>query len=101
MLAVDQPINKISFCSPDPNNPRIFSYIARDGVTRRWMCHVFVAVKGLTVSACCCAFNGTCHMHAAKLACSVQCCCSFQLKDRHYLQTYLLVRLYITIRYDP
>lgn len=48
MLAVDQPINKISFCSPDAYNPRIFSYIARDGVTRRWICHVFVAAKGLT-----------------------------------------------------
>ena len=49
MLAVDQPINKISFCSPDACNPRIFSYIARDGVTRRWICHMFVAAKGLTV----------------------------------------------------
>ena len=49
-MVVDQPIQKISFCSPDQQNDRIFSYIARDGSTRRWICYVFVAFKGTTVS---------------------------------------------------
>ena len=47
-MVVDQPIQKISFCSPDQQNDRIFSYIAREGTTRRWICHVFVAFKGCT-----------------------------------------------------
>jgi hypothetical protein len=45
-LVIDQPIHKISFCSPDPNNDRIFSYICREGSTKRWLCYVFVAFKG-------------------------------------------------------
>uniref|UniRef100_A0A6A7FVU5 Protein numb-like n=1 Tax=Hirondellea gigas TaxID=1518452 RepID=A0A6A7FVU5_9CRUS len=44
-LLVDQTIEKVSFCAPDRNHERGFSYICRDGTTRRWMCHGFVAVK--------------------------------------------------------
>ncbi|XP_068802182.1 protein numb homolog isoform X5 [Struthio camelus] len=44
-LIVDQTIEKVSFCAPDRNFDRAFSYICRDGTTRRWMCHCFMAVK--------------------------------------------------------
>jgi len=44
-LLLDQTIEKVSFCAPDHNYERGFSYICRDGTTRRWMCHGFMAVK--------------------------------------------------------
>ncbi|XP_067129226.1 protein numb isoform X2 [Centruroides vittatus] len=44
-LIVDQTIEKVSFCAPDRNHERGFSYICRDGTTRRWMCHGFLALK--------------------------------------------------------
>ncbi|KAG0710585.1 Protein numb [Chionoecetes opilio] len=44
-LLVDQTIEKVSFCAPDRNHEKGFSYICRDGTTRRWMCHGFYAVK--------------------------------------------------------
>ena len=43
-LILDQTIEKVSFCAPDRNFDRGFSYICRDGTTRRWMCHAFMAV---------------------------------------------------------
>ena len=42
---MDQTIEKVSFCAPDRNHDRGFSYICRDGTTRRWMCHGFIAAK--------------------------------------------------------
>nr|XP_033806982.1 protein numb homolog isoform X6 [Geotrypetes seraphini] len=44
-LIVDQTIEKVSFCAPDRNFDKAFSYICRDGTTRRWICHCFMAVK--------------------------------------------------------
>ncbi|XP_063377555.1 protein numb [Cydia fagiglandana] len=44
-LMVDQTIEKVSFCAPDRNHERGFSYICRDGTTRRWMCHGFLASR--------------------------------------------------------
>lgn len=44
-LIVDQTIEKVSFCAPDRNHDRGFSYICRDGTTRRWMCHGFLALR--------------------------------------------------------
>nr|XP_014292903.1 protein numb [Halyomorpha halys] len=44
-LIVDQTIEKVSFCAPDRNHEKGFSYICRDGTTRRWMCHGFIALK--------------------------------------------------------
>ncbi|XP_054154097.1 protein numb-like [Oppia nitens] len=44
-LIVDQTIEKVSFCAPDRGHERGFSYICRDGTTRRWMCHGFNANK--------------------------------------------------------
>jgi len=44
-LVLDQTIEKVSFCAPDRNFERGFSYICRDGTTRRWMCHAFMALK--------------------------------------------------------
>ncbi|KAL4630390.1 hypothetical protein GN956_G15782 [Arapaima gigas] len=44
-LILDQTIEKVSFCAPDRNCERAFSYICRDGTTRRWICHCFLAVK--------------------------------------------------------
>lgn len=44
-LLVDQTIEKVSFCAPDKNFEKGFSYICRDGTTRRWMCHGFLAVR--------------------------------------------------------
>jgi len=43
-LILDQTIEKVSFCAPDRNFEKGFSYICRDGTTRRWMCHAFMAV---------------------------------------------------------
>lgn len=43
-LVLDQTIEKVSFCAPDRNYEKGFSYICRDGTTRRWMCHGFLAV---------------------------------------------------------
>lgn len=44
-LIVDQTIEKVSFCAPDRNHEKGFSYICRDGTTRRWMCHGFLASR--------------------------------------------------------
>ncbi|KAF6778923.1 hypothetical protein AHF37_01844 [Paragonimus kellicotti] len=44
-LIVDQTIEKVSFCAPDRSHEKGFAYICRDGATRRWMCHAFLAVK--------------------------------------------------------
>lgn len=44
-LLLDQTIEKVSFCAPDRNYNRAFSYICRDGTTRRWICHSFFAIK--------------------------------------------------------
>ncbi|XP_063167822.1 numb-like protein [Candoia aspera] len=44
-LIVDQTIEKVSFCAPDRNCDKAFSYICRDGTTRRWVCHCFLALK--------------------------------------------------------
>ncbi|XP_076815564.1 protein numb homolog isoform X1 [Clavelina lepadiformis] len=44
-LLLDQTIEKVSFCAPDRNYDRAFSYICRDGTTRRWLCHSFFAMK--------------------------------------------------------
>ncbi|XP_076265830.1 NUMB endocytic adaptor protein isoform X1 [Rhynchophorus ferrugineus] len=44
-LIVDQTIEKVSFCAPDRNHERGFSYVCRDGTTRRWMCHGFLALR--------------------------------------------------------
>ncbi|CAG0884056.1 unnamed protein product [Darwinula stevensoni] len=44
-LIVDQTIEKVSFCAPDRNHERGFSYICRDGTTRRWICHGFLALR--------------------------------------------------------
>ncbi|KAL9957759.1 hypothetical protein ACROYT_G034697 [Oculina patagonica] len=44
-LVIDQTIEKVSFCTPDPSNERVFSYICRDGTTRRWICHCFIALR--------------------------------------------------------
>lgn len=51
-LLLDQTIEKVSFCAPDRNYDRAFSYICRDGTTRRWICHSFFAIKD-TVSVKC------------------------------------------------
>ena len=44
-LLVDQVIEKVSFCAPDRNYHHGFSYISRDGTSRRWLCHGFQARK--------------------------------------------------------
>uniref|UniRef100_A0A0N5A8R4 PID domain-containing protein n=1 Tax=Syphacia muris TaxID=451379 RepID=A0A0N5A8R4_9BILA len=44
-LIVDQTIEKVSFCAPDRNHDKGFAYICRDGSSRRWMCHGFLATK--------------------------------------------------------
>jgi len=42
-MLVDQVIEKVSFCSPDRDCDKGFSYICRDGTTRRWLCHCFLS----------------------------------------------------------
>lgn len=53
---MDQTIEKVSFCAPDRNFDKAFSYICRDGTTRRWICHCFLALKdsvgGARVAPC-------------------------------------------------
>ena len=44
-VVFDQPIEKVSYCSPYPDQTKLFSYISRDTAARRWMCHSFYAVK--------------------------------------------------------
>uniref|UniRef100_UPI00358F21E3 numb-like protein n=1 Tax=Myxine glutinosa TaxID=7769 RepID=UPI00358F21E3 len=44
-LIVDQTIENVSCCAADQSNDKAFSYICRDGTTRRWMCHSFLAVR--------------------------------------------------------
>ncbi|CAG5117177.1 unnamed protein product [Candidula unifasciata] len=44
-MIVDQTIEKVSFCAPDRSHEKGFAYICRDGTTRRWMCHGFLATK--------------------------------------------------------
>ena len=44
-LVLDQTIEKVSFCAPDRNYEKGFSYICRDGTTRRWLCHGFLAAR--------------------------------------------------------
>jgi numb-like protein len=44
-LLVDQTIEKVSFCAPDRFHENGFAYICRDGTTRRWLCHGFMAIK--------------------------------------------------------
>ncbi|CAF0893577.1 unnamed protein product [Adineta steineri] len=44
-LIVDQTIEKVSFCAPDRFHENGFAYICRDGTTRRWLCHSFLAIK--------------------------------------------------------
>lgn len=44
-LIVDQTIEKVSFCAPDRHHENGFAYICRDGTTRRWLCHGFMAAK--------------------------------------------------------
>ncbi|CAF4531904.1 unnamed protein product [Rotaria sp. Silwood1] len=44
-LIVDQTIEKVSFCAPDRHHGKGFAYICRDGTTRRWLCHCFLATK--------------------------------------------------------
>jgi hypothetical protein len=44
-LLVDQTIEKVSFCAPDRHHDNGFAYICRDGTTRRWLCHGFMAYK--------------------------------------------------------
>lgn len=60
-LLVDQTIEKVSFCAPDSKYPKAFSYICRDGISRKWWCYVFTARKNLRGErlshAVGCAFN--------------------------------------------
>jgi len=44
-MLVDQVIEKVSFCAPDRNYARGFAYISRDGASRRWVCHGFMAKR--------------------------------------------------------
>lgn len=44
-MVVDQVIEKVSFCTPDPHDDKLFSYICRDGTSRRWLCHSFKGIK--------------------------------------------------------
>jgi len=56
-LIVDQTIEKVSFCAPDRNHEKGFSYICRDGTTRRWMCHGFLALKESVSTVILLAYN--------------------------------------------
>lgn len=44
-LILDQIMEKISFCTPDPFDPYLFSFICRDGVSKKWICHCFSSLE--------------------------------------------------------
>lgn len=44
-LILDHSIEKVSFCAASPGHKYDFSYIHRDGTTKRWMCHGYLATK--------------------------------------------------------
>ena len=46
-LILDQTIEKVSFCAPDSTYEKAFSYICRDGATKRWMCYRLVFRIGI------------------------------------------------------
>ena len=47
-----QTVDKVSFCAPDREFERGFSYICRDGASQRWMCHSFMAKKDSVTIHC-------------------------------------------------
>jgi hypothetical protein len=47
-LLTDQTIEKVSFCAPDRHFAKSFSYICRDGTTRKWWCYTFTARKNVS-----------------------------------------------------
>uniref|UniRef100_UPI00359013A7 protein numb homolog n=1 Tax=Myxine glutinosa TaxID=7769 RepID=UPI00359013A7 len=73
-LIVDQTMENVSCCAPDQSNDKAFSYICRDGTTRRWMCHSFLAVRdsGERLShAVCCAFTAFSEQQRREKGCGV------------------------------
>lgn len=44
-IVFEQPIEKVSFCSPFPGHTRLFSFIARDTTAKKWVCHCFASLK--------------------------------------------------------
>ncbi len=70
-MIVDQTIEKVSFCAPDRFHDNGFAYICRDGTTRRWLCHGFLAVKETIRSASNNSSGGERLSHAVGCAFSV------------------------------
>lgn len=44
-LILDQIIEKVSFCAPGSREERAFTYICREGTSKRWMCHGFISLN--------------------------------------------------------
>ena len=75
-MIVDQTIEKVSFCAPDRNHEKGFAYICRDGTTRRWMCHGFMAVKeSVSVSIPFISFFSPLGVARARFWSAVSCAC--------------------------
>jgi numb-like protein len=68
---VDQTIEKVSFCAPDRHHDAGFAYICRDGTSRRWLCHGFLAAKDTLKQATPGATGGERLSHAVGCAFSV------------------------------
>ncbi len=72
-LIVDQTIEKVSFCAPDRNHEKGFAYICRDGTTRRWMCHGFLALKeSVSVSESFTLYNLTARPPSLSAGCAIR-----------------------------
>lgn len=81
-LLVDQTIEKVSFCAPDRHHENGFAYICRDGTTRRWLCHCFMATKETLKNSSTTGQSGTGCSGGERLSHAVGCAFSVCLEKK-------------------
>ena len=70
-VVFEQPIEKVSFCSPYPGHTRLFSYIAREPTKKSWICHCFASMKDPGERVCHamgCAFTACMRRQQSRIA---------------------------------
>jgi len=93
---VDQTIEKVSFCAPDRNHEKGFSYICRDGTTRRWMCHGFLALKESVSTFSMKFLNGASLLIKNGNILYIFFNLTLILMSFHYMNIYTLLHLFLT-----
>ena len=79
----------MSFCAPDRNHEKGFAYICRDGTTRRWICHGFLALKEsvspavVLMSGC----HGDASPHCVRASINANSACLYFLSSTHPIST--------------